>query len=111
MEPLKIVEIAQTEGFDVPRYELERTKVFAGDRRNRGKSFTIETVTNSDRTLTLTLEEAIPPGTTFTLGLYPVRNPNTTGVYLFSVTAFPQGEKPQKAFLGFGRLHFYDPYF
>lgn len=110
-EPLKMLEIVQTEGFDVPRYELERTQVFVGDRRNQGKSFTLEAVTHRDRILTLTLEEAIPPGTTFTVGLYPIRNPKTTGVYLFGVTAFPQGEKPQKAFLGFGRLHFYDFYF
>lgn len=110
-ESLKMLQIAQTEGFDVPRYELERTKVFAGDRRNKGKSFTLEAVTHRDRTLTLTLEEPIPPGTTFTIGLYPLRNPHSTGVYLFGVTAFPQGEKPQKAFLGFGRLHFYDFYF
>ncbi|MDJ1175592.1 DUF2808 domain-containing protein [Roseofilum capinflatum] len=110
-EPLKKLEISQTQGFDVPRYEAQRTRVFAGDRRNRGRSFTIEEVAIAERTITLTLEEPIPPGTQFTLGLYPVRNPNTTGVYLFGVTAFPQGEKPQKAFLGFGRLHFYHPYF
>ncbi|MBP0027365.1 DUF2808 domain-containing protein [Roseofilum sp. Guam] len=106
-EPLKTLEITQTQGFDVPRYEAQRTRVFAGDRRNRGRSFSIEEVAIAQRTLTLTLEEPIPPGTTFTVGLYPVRNPNVTGVYLFGVTAFPHGEKPQKAFLGFGRLHFY----
>lgn len=111
-EPLKKLEISQTQGFDVPGYEVQRTRVFAGDRRNRGRSFTIEEVAIANRTLTLTLEEPIPPGTTFTVGLYPLRNPNVTGVYLFGVTAFPQGAKPQKAFLGFGRLHFYQhPYF
>ncbi|MDJ1179097.1 DUF2808 domain-containing protein [Roseofilum sp. BLCC_M91] len=110
-ESLKTLEITQTQGFDLPRYEFERTRVFAGDRRNRGRSFTIEEVAIADRTITLALEEPIPPGTQFTVGLYPVRNPNTTGVYLFAVAAFPQGEKPQKAFLGFGRLHFYHPHF
>ncbi|HEY9294790.1 MAG TPA: DUF2808 domain-containing protein [Phormidium sp.] len=42
------------------------------------------------------------------MALDPVRNPCFSGVYLFGVTAFPQGEKAHGQFLGFGRFHFYD---
>ena len=109
-EPLKTIQIEQTQGFNIPRYNWEKTTIFTGHRRNRGAVFAIESASISDRTITLVLDDPIPPGTTFTVKLSPIRNPRTSGVYLFRVATFPAGENPQPAILRVGRLHFYSPY-
>ncbi len=110
-ESLRVVEITQTPGMDVSRYDEQETEIFAGNRRDRGASFAIQEILIQPQTITIILQEPIPPGTTFTVALSPVKTPQFTGVYLFGVAVFPDGEKPQRAFLGFGRLHFYHPYF
>ena len=68
---------------------------------------------DSDRQkITITFNPPIPASnelnTKLVVGLRPVRNPRYDGVYLFGVTAFPQGDRPNSQFLGYGRLSFYD---
>lgn len=57
--------------------------------------------------ITVSLANSIPPGTTFTIGLKPKKNPFFPGVYLFGVKAFPEGNNPRELYLGAGRLQFY----
>ncbi|MEO0844697.1 MAG: DUF2808 domain-containing protein, partial [Cyanobacteria bacterium J06643_5] len=59
------------------------------------------------KTVSVIFNPAVEPGKTVTIALKPVRNPSTEGIYLFGVTAFPEGEKSHGQFLGYGRLHFY----
>ena len=70
---------------------------------------TLENVSQDEETgaITVIFANPIPPGTTFTVRLKPKRNPDLGGVYLFGVTAFPWGEKPDGLYLGAGRLQFY----
>jgi hypothetical protein len=35
-----------------------------------------------------------------------VNNPQFDGVYLYTITAYPAGEKVRGQYLGFGRFHF-----
>jgi hypothetical protein len=108
-EPLQKITINQHEGVDNIRFNLKESIAFAGMRSQKGEKFDIENViTNRQKqTTTITFNPAIPPGKTVTIGLKPVKNPHHEGVYLFGVSAFPQGEKSQSQFLGFARLHFY----
>lgn len=108
-EPLQRLMIAQREGADNIRYDLEDSRAFEGTRSNRGAKVILGKVTrNRDtRTVFVNFDPPIPPGKTVTVGLRPVRNPMYSGVYLFGVTAFPAGEKSHGQFLGFGRFHFY----
>jgi hypothetical protein len=40
-----------------------------------------------------------------TIALAAQKNPTSTGVYLFGVTAYPDGENGLEQFLGYGRIH------
>lgn len=108
-EPLKQLTLQQHQEPEIINYYLDETFAFEGEPINRGKSLTItRTKQNLDNNvITLIFDPPIAPGTTFTIGLKPQRNPESGGVYQFSVTAYPTGEKPQGLYLGLGRLHFY----
>jgi Protein of unknown function (DUF2808) len=111
-EPLQRVTVTQQHGttFDRRvRFEPEESFAFEGTRGDRGEPLSLgETSYDRDtRTVAVTFEPPVPPGTTVTLGLRPVRNPERNGVYLFGVTAFPVGEMAAGQFLGYGRFNFY----
>jgi hypothetical protein len=108
-EPLQKVVINQRQGGDNIRYDLEDTRAFVGTRRRKGTQLTLGEVTRDrkTRTVVVNFNPPVPPGTTVTIGLRPVKNPMTSGVYLLGVTAFPPGEKSHGQFIGFARLNFY----
>ena len=108
-EPLQRVTINQHEGVDDIRFNLEDTRAFVGTRRHKGDNIPLGAVTRDRKTQTVTVifDPPVAPGTTVTIGLRPVQNPFTSGVYLFGVKAFPAGEKPAGQFMGYGRLQFY----
>lgn len=108
-EPLQKITINQQEGADYIRFDLKASFAFEGTRSNRGQKLEIKDV-KSDRTtqsVSITFDPPVPPSKTVTIGLKPIQNPNTPGVYLFGVKAFPSGNKPFGQFLGYSRLHFY----
>lgn len=107
-EPLQKITINLRQGADNIDYRLDKTIAAVGTARNRTEPIEIaETTFNAEtQTVTVTLAEPIVPGTTFTIGLKPKRNPDLDGTYLFGVTAFPAGEKSQGIYLGAGRLQF-----
>jgi hypothetical protein len=109
-EPLQKVTIHQREGVDHIRFDLKNTIAFTGTPSRRGERIGLKDVTSDrkTRTVSLTFDPPVSPGKTITIGLKPWQNPTSAGVYLFGVTAFPQGEKTHSQFLGFGRLHFYN---
>jgi hypothetical protein len=63
---------------------------------------------SQDKNISVTFNPPIRAGESINIRLRAVRNPRYGGVYLFGVTAFPQGNDPYGQFLGYGRLHFYD---
>lgn len=112
-EPLRQVVITQRDGDSFARqvdFEADETRAFVGTHRNREEELNLSNVVwnEDEQTLTVTFDPPIAPGTDVTLRLEPERNPRRSGVYLFGVTAFPDGEIPQGQFLGYGRLQFYD---
>ncbi len=110
-EPLARVEITQQQGFDTVEFNLQQTEAFEGvTDRAAAPRFQLGTVSRdrTTRTIAISFDPPIPPGKTLTISLRPQRNPNVAGVYLFGVTAFPQGEKAHGQFLGYGRFHFYN---
>lgn len=111
-ESLKTLTITLIEGrFPRLGYHVDELAVFAGDRGDRGDRYPIETAAydEASQTLTLQLEQPIPPGELFTVTLEPIRNPTQAGVYLFEVMAAPAGEKPVFQRVGTGRLDIYEP--
>lgn len=112
-EPLQTVTINQHEGVDNIRFNLKDTRAFVGTRRHKGENITLGEVTRDKKTQTVTVvfNPPIAPGQTITIGLRPVQNPLSSGVYLFGVKAFPAGEKTAGQFVGYGRLQFYGDLF
>jgi hypothetical protein len=109
-EPLGQVTINQRQGLDDIRFKLEDSRAFEGTPRKKGEKLTLKEVTKNveTNTISVTFDPPVMPGKTVTIGLRPVRNPWSSGVYIFGVTAFPAGEKPYGLYLGVGRLQFYD---
>lgn len=110
--PLQKVEIEQRRGQDEIKYKLEKTVAYLGTHRRKGDSLALASVSQDEETKVITVEFAnpLPPGTTFTVGLKPRRNPHFSGVYVFGVTAIPQGENPYGLYLGSRSLSFYSGY-
>lgn len=106
---LQKIAIAQREGQETIDFKLEETVAYIGTNRDKKTPLAIAEVTQNQATgeILITLAQPISPNTTFTIGLKPKTNPFYDGVYLFGVTAFPQGNNPQGLYLGVGRLHFY----
>jgi len=112
-EALERVEINQRNGHTFTQeveFELDDSRAFEGRRRDRGTPIAIGAVSVDEQTHTVgvTFDPPIPPGTAVTLRLKAERNPRQSGVYLFGVTAYPEGEQAHGQFLGFGRFHIYD---
>jgi hypothetical protein len=113
-EPLQRVTVVEQNGDVSARailFNAEDTEAFVGLPRDRGAEVPLGAV-NFDpdtQTIAVNFNPPVAPGTTVTIGLKPERNPQTGGVYLFGVTAFPQGQNPYGQFLGYGRIDFNDP--
>ncbi len=110
--PLKKVEIEMRQGQEYIKYKLEKTVAYLGTHRRKGNNLALATVSRDEETGVVTVEFAnsLPPGSTFTVGLKPRRNPDYSGVYVFGVTAIPQGENPYGLYLGSRSIHFYSGY-
>lgn len=110
-ESLQKLTIQQRQGSDEIDFYLDKTVAFLGTHQDKGQSLTLQTVSQDQQTKTISVifDPPIPPGTTFTVGLKPIRNPDYGGIYLFGITAFPTGEKPYGLYLGVGRLQFDSP--
>lgn len=117
-EPLQKLEIYQTEGFDSIDFFSNETSAYlqvpSGDHIPVSSKTDI-LPSQSHNKVTITFEPPISAhnqlNSKLIVGLRPVRNPRYEGVYLFGVTAFPQGDRPNSQFLGYGRLSFYDSRF
>ena len=110
--PLQKVEIELRRGQEDIYYKLEKTVAYLGTHRRKGEQLALATVNLDEDTGVITVEFAnsLAPGSTFTVGLKPRRNPDYSGVYVFGVTVIPQGENPYGLYLGSRSLHFYSGY-
>ncbi|NEQ50881.1 MAG: DUF2808 domain-containing protein [Leptolyngbya sp. SIO3F4] len=91
-------------------YRLDKTVAFEGTPRKAQQKFGIRNVSLDEDTQAVTVEfdPPIPPGKVVTIGLRPQRNPRLDGIYVFRVTAVPEGNQPQAHIAGHGRLNFID---
>ena len=108
-ESLQYITIQKREGSEIIKYFLNKTLAFEGTPETKGESLAIKNTQWDEATesLKITLDTLVPPGTTFTVGIKPKKNPEYGGIYSFGVTVFPRGENPLGLYLGNGRLQFY----
>ncbi|PZU97458.1 MAG: hypothetical protein DCE90_07790 [Pseudanabaena sp.] len=115
-EPLQKIEISQTEGFETIGFIGDRTVTYLQTEAGRSEVRSKTEITRkegSDRpTISVSFDSPLPADSQgkLIIGLRPVHNPRYDGVYLFGVTASPQGDRPNSQFLGYGRLSFYSSF-
>ncbi|MGG6269339.1 DUF2808 domain-containing protein [Leptolyngbya sp. AN03gr2] len=109
-EPLQKLKIQLQASPGRPFFNTSRTEAFEGKRKKPGKKLSLKDVKIDTQTqlVSVTFDPPVQPGSTVTVRIYPVRNPNAGGTYLYGVTAFPTGTQPAGQFLGFGRIRIYD---
>ncbi|AFZ43905.1 hypothetical protein PCC7418_1736 [Halothece sp. PCC 7418] len=109
-EPLEKLVIDQRGGVDDIPLLLDRTIAFVGTSKEKQEPLLLADVSQSEdnRQITVQFQTPVTPGTTFTIGLKPRKNPIYDGTYLFGITAFPAGETVDELYLGVRRLQFYD---
>lgn len=107
---LKAVTIAQAPNLETVKFDLGRSKAFAGERFASGMEIPLASVggtqTKAGEAM-IVFDQPVQPGSTVTVALAAQANPGLGGVYQFGVTAFPEGENGLGQFLGIGRLNLY----
>lgn len=91
-------------------YRLDKTTAFAEIPGDDQQVLGLGDISVNDETKAVTVEfdPPVAPGRLVTIGLRPQRNPRFDGVYVFRVTAVPEGDRPQSHIAGHGRLYFID---
>jgi hypothetical protein len=109
-QPLKAVTIMQATNAETVKFDVAHSRAFAG-RRAMGSEIQLASVGGNQPAnpgeVTIVFDQPVQPGSTITIALAARRNPISNGVYLFGVTAYPDGENGLGQFLGYGRLSFY----
>lgn len=107
-EALQRVILQQSQGASLIKFNLEATRAYLEQPGRPPIGVKAEPVATDPKAIVLTFEPPIAPGQTVTFRVSPVMNPTVAGVYLFSLTAFPQGERPNGQLLELARLQFYN---
>lgn len=89
-------------------YRLDDTVAFAGTPGAVEGDLGLGNVSVDDdsKAVTVSFDPPVSPGQLVTIGLRPQRNPRLDGIYVFRVTAIPEGDQPQIHIAGHGRLNF-----
>ena len=110
-EALKAVTISPKDNAKNINFDVSQSKAFSGDSFAGGTDLSLANVggsqINDSNEVTFVFDEPVEPGNTITVSLEAKRNPRAGGVYLFGVTAFPEGENSPGLYLGSGRLHIF----
>ncbi|MGB7441533.1 MAG: DUF2808 domain-containing protein [Coleofasciculaceae cyanobacterium] len=108
-EPLKAVKIEGRNNSEVIEFDVRKSRAFIGDSLAGGQALSVSSVSGTSKAdeVTVVFDQPVSPGSTVTVALKLKRNPFNPGVYLFGVTAFPEGENGQGLYLGSGRIQIY----
>jgi len=110
-EALNAVRISPKESPEKIDFDVGLSKAFLGDSFAGGTDLSLADIggsqINDSNEVTIVFDEPVEPGNTVTVSLKAKKNPSMGGIYLFGVTAFPEGENSPGLYLGSGRLHFY----
>lgn len=110
-EALKAVTISPKKGAKDINFDVSDSRAFMGDSFAGGTELSLANIgggqMNDSNEVTVVFDEPIQPGNTVTVSLEAQRNPSIGGVYLFGVTAYPEGENSPGLYLGSGQLRIY----
>jgi hypothetical protein len=110
-QPLKAVTITQAENAETIKFDIRNSKAYIGRQLTADSEVRLASV-NGDQPAkpgeaAIVFDQPVLPGNTVTIALAAQKNPVGRGIYLFGVTAYPDGENGLGQFLGYGRIDFY----
>ncbi len=111
-EHLKTLQIKQAENMDSVEFFANESRAYFGGGLSGASTIALASIGGESPArgeATVVFAEPIAPGKTVTIALRARSNFSNghSGVYLFGLTAFPEGQSSRGQFLGFGRVHFY----
>ena len=106
-QSLNRVTIRQNGG-SLVEFDSARIKAFLNQKPKENCKLGEVKVDKKTQEVDLVFNPPIQPGQTVTVAIGPFENPSVSGIYNFGVSAFPTGDKPEKQFLGYGSLRFFD---
>ncbi|MEL6786142.1 MAG: DUF2808 domain-containing protein [Cyanobacteria bacterium J06607_15] len=109
-EPLQKLVIRQRTGGENIDFKPEKTEAFLGGESRKAEVEATAVFDEAESGITIEFAQPIAPGNRVTVSLKPRSNPDLGGVYLFGVTAFPEGEKSRGLYLGPGRIQIFDSF-
>jgi hypothetical protein len=108
---LQAVRINQLQNPDIFDFNPKQSQAFTGKGYSSETAIPLATVQNSSPEvpgeILVVFAQPIQPGNTITLSLSARRNPLYSGVYIFSVSAYPEGMNTQGQMIGTGRISLY----
>ena len=111
-ESLKAVTIQQKTNVEEITFYPNKTRAFFGNKFKKDLSIAlasaeplVDQASSSINGVKVVLETPVEAGNIVTISLR-ARNPSYGGIYLFGVTAFPEGANSQGMYLGAGRIQF-----
>ena len=109
-EALNAITISPKGNADKINFDVSSSEAFVGDSFAGGTNLSLANIGGSQiddsNEVTVVFDRPVQPGNTITVSLKTNKNPRVPGVYLFGVTAFPEGENSPGLYLGSGRFHF-----
>jgi hypothetical protein len=110
-QPLKAVTITQAKNAETIKFDVGNSKAHIGRRLTASSEIRLANVGGNQPAnpgeATIVFDQPVLPGSTVTISLAAQKNPTSSGIYLFGVTAYPEGENGLGQFLGYGRISFY----
>lgn len=108
-EPLKAIRIEQRKNVETIQFQEQSSQAFEGVQAHRESEVSLSAVGGRSEpgAVTVVFDKPIQPGNTITLSVTPQRNPSTSNIYQFGITAFPAGEDARGQFLGYGQISIY----
>ncbi|MGJ3254623.1 MAG: DUF2808 domain-containing protein [Elainellaceae cyanobacterium] len=111
-EPLEAVRFTPRDHLEDIALEVDESSAFEGDTLAGGPNLPLSSIGGTPEVsgeVTVVFDPPVSPGRSVTVELETEHNPGRGGVYLYGVTAYPDGgELAEGIFLGYGRLHFFD---
>lgn len=106
---LQSIKVVQDPNLDRVHFDPNRSQAFLGSTA-QGQPLPLAAIggefPKDASEAIVTFNPPIQPGQTVTVALDATANPWYSGVYLFGVTAYPEGNQTSGLFLGYGRIQF-----
>lgn len=102
--------ITQAKNAETIKFDLRKSSAYIGRQLTADSEVPLISMSGDQPAnpgeIAIAFAQPVLPGNTVTIALAVQKNPVGRGIYLFGVTAYPEGENGLGQFLGYGRIDF-----